>query len=112
MTKADIVLIAPELSRVPKAQFETAIRDAALQINRHVWGSKADLGHKYLAAHLVGLAHLDRLVAGSVQSDKVGEVAATYAASGFTQADELDATRFGREFKRLRRQLGLGIAVP
>lgn len=112
MTKADIVLIAPELSRIPKAQFETAIHDASLQINRHVWGSKAALAHKYLAAHLVGLAHLDRLVAGSVQSDKVGEVAATYGVPGFTQSDELDATRFGREFKRLRRQLGLGIAVP
>lgn len=112
MTKADIVLIAPELSKVRKAEFDNAIRDAALQVNRKVWDSKAELAHKYLAAHLVGLAHLDLLISRTIQSEKAGEVAATYNGSQFTQTDELDATRFGREFKRLRRQLGLGIAVP
>ena len=40
MTKADIVLIAPELSRVRKPEFENAIRDASLQIDRKVWGPK------------------------------------------------------------------------
>ena len=46
----------PEFRTTPDAVISRGLSDALLQINVSLWGTKADLGQKYLAADLIALS--------------------------------------------------------
>ena len=113
VTKADVLRIAPELASLTSysdADWDAFIADASSQVNPTYWGARADLGVKYLTAHLIAIGNPQaggRLVA----SRTVGPVSESYATPQMDQSS-LGATRFGAEFKRLRRSLGQRFLVP
>lgn len=102
---ADVTSRAKEFAALDEAEITRAISDAALQVNTTVWGSKADLATICLAAHFLTVWNPGLAVAsGAVQSERVGDVARTYAVAA-PAADRYDSTRWGREYSRLLRQL-------
>jgi hypothetical protein len=108
--------LAPELIPEGDPRIQQFINFAALQVDEVRWGDIADLGTGYLAAHMLTAASATGGgvgAAGPVTSEAVGAVSRSYAnmiASG-TYADSLGATRYGREFARLRGLLSLSIEV-
>jgi hypothetical protein len=99
VTKADVVLIAPELSTVPEDTFAALIDDAAAQMNEGVWGARYELGMKYLVAHLATLTVTKG--APPLQSVTVGPVSRSYAMSVSESASALRSTSYGLEYLRL-----------
>lgn len=111
VTATDVTNRAKEFADLEDAEVERAITDAALQINRNVWGTKADLATIYLAAHLLSLANPSLVtVAGPVQSEKVGDVSRTYAVATVS-AQGLAMSRWGQEYLRLRNSLPLHLVT-
>lgn len=108
VTKADVLLIAPELSEVDDARFAAAIADALLQMNTEALGARADLVLKYLVAHLVSLGEQGGSE-GTVTSETVGGVSRTYSAAA-TGGGET-GTSYGDEYKRLLRLFSPRVVV-
>jgi hypothetical protein len=104
---------APEFATVVDADVQVFLDSAALQMNASAWGARADLGQTYLAAHELAIARPDLAgAAGPVQSESVGQVSVAYAvAQPGATAGEYSGSRFGVEYMRLVRQLGLGLQV-
>lgn len=99
----------------PDARVQVMLDDAALQINRGLWGIKADLGTYYLAAH--GLA-FDTSVGsgisafGQVTQESVGQISRSYGSnSAVVSAGDTDLamTKYGMLYLRLKRQI---LATP
>lgn len=97
-TQAAILSIAPELSTVSQATWDTVLADVAGQVGVN-WGSKQEIGQRYLAAHRLTLIARSEKGAG-VTSERTGDVSTSYAAPG---ADDYCETVYGREFERIRR---------
>ena|GEM_PF-1297156 len=113
VTSADVLRIAPELAKLSltDADWASFIADAQLQMNASAWGTRADLGLKYMTAHLVAVANPS---AGGrvVQSQSVGQVSQTFAVGAAASLGPLGMTRFGIEFARLQRLLPNRFLVP
>lgn len=110
-TPADVKRIAPEFSSLDDATvIQPFINDAAGEISPDAWGSKADRVIALLAAHAIAVSY-PNLYARLTSSERVGDISRSYERSSFPRADEYATTRFGIEFLRLRRQLGLSAQV-
>ncbi len=98
------------------ARVQLALDDAALQINRSLWGNKADLGTYYLAAHALVVndsAFDSGGGSGPVTQESVGQVSRSYAAPGASEVEamgDLAWTKYGKLYWRLKRQI-LGTPV-
>lgn len=89
---------ASHLSMVPDSTLQIYIDDAILEVSRfNISGPNQEKLQRYLAAHFAIINH-PRPV-----SRKVGDVAITYGRG--VVRDDYDATEYGREYKRLLRQL-------
>lgn len=111
VTRAAIVARVPALDAVTTpSEWEAAIADAQLQVAQGVWGDLYELGVASLAAHLLLVGHPEVAGPGPVQSETVGSISRTYAVATPSR-EQLGSTVAGREHVRLRRQLGLGIAL-
>jgi hypothetical protein len=110
--RADIICRWPTLDKlVDSLEWAAAIGDAEIQVRESVWGARYDLGVVHLAAHALMLAHPEVIDSGPVQSESVGGVSRTYAVASTINPSELERTPAGREFKRMRRSLGLAAMV-
>ena len=79
-TKADIVLIAPELAGLSDDTFNLVIADAEIVIGNH--GTKTDLIKRYYSAHCLAVwTATPASAGGAVASEKSGRVAVSYATS-------------------------------
>ena len=114
--KADVLLIAPELSAVTDAQWEDVLADVDDEVSVTAFGgqARADRAGKQLAAHLA----TDRYgtsggggAAGPLQSVSVGPVSKTYASPGAVQSSQFGGTKYGREYLRLVRLFCARVAV-
>jgi hypothetical protein len=100
----------------PDSRIQIALDDAALQINRGLWGNKADLGTYYLAAHELTLNDPAFSVAtggGAITSETVGSVSRSYSAPSQAQQEQMGTyswTKYGLRFWALKRQI-LGTPV-
>lgn len=56
VTVAAFIVQFPEFTRVDVAQIQAHLDAADLEIDRIVWGAKADQGQAYLAAHKLALS--------------------------------------------------------
>lgn len=114
--KADVLLIAPELSAVTDAQWEDVLADLETEINVSAFGTqaRADRAGKQLAAHLATERYGTSGgggAAGPLQSVSVGPVSKSYASPGTVQNSQFGGTKYGREYLRLVRLFCARIAV-
>jgi hypothetical protein len=112
MSVRDILLdVAPDLT---PAQGDTAASDrldrfigyAEDEVNRTLFGARADKAVALLAAHALTVAGRGGDNRGALVSERVGDMSATYAqppVSADRPVDPLDSTSYGVEYKRLRR---------
>lgn len=111
VTRAAIVARVPALAAVDDpVAWEAAIADAQLQVSQASWGDRYELGVIYLAGHLLLATRPEIEGPGPIASESVGSISRSYAVSG-SVFHNLMRTSAGREFVRLRRQLGLGSAL-
>lgn len=105
----------PEFSAVSDVRMQALIDIANLSVNQKVWGSSYAPGIAYLVAHLLKRSGTATGVsggssqAGTVSSEKVGELQRSYAAPNLSGSSGEDAllstTSYGIEYLRLRRQI-------
>ena len=110
----DVSRIAPELVSLTVETQNAILEDVDLEIDAGRWGSFADKGRKYLAAHLGTVASRGSVgVAGAVTSETLGPMSRSYDSSSSSDAGLLSSTRYGIEYVRIRRiACGPGAFVP
>ena len=113
-TSEILTMIAPEVAA--RADADTWISLAGLQMSATVWGNAYQMGVCYLAAHMATLSPLDEddaadvaRDAGPVTARSTGELSESYGAStaiatGSRTAEEADlsTTVYGRRYLALR----------
>jgi len=107
-----LVILAPEFVTADAptiARQEQFIVWAALQVNRNVFKTKADLATIMLAAHMLTKFPSDgsstEKGVGPVTSDKVGELQINYGAVGAEVRADLATTVYGVQFWSLMKQV-------
>lgn len=112
MAVRDILLdLAPELTpatgdTAASARLDRFITYAEDEVNRALFGTRADKAVALLAAHALTVANRGGENRGQLVSERVGDEAASYAqppSRADRPVDPLDATSYGMEYKRLRR---------
>lgn len=106
--------IAPEFKTSDPAELarvDRIISYAATEINRNIWGNRADRGTALLAAHMLTVA--DRGgngASGPVVKEAAGGRTIEYARTqpGAGLADPYATTGYGQEYKRLLALLDAG----
>lgn len=115
ITWADVLAIAPDLSGVGATTQVAIVTDVNAQVVEGQFPSvaAADRARKYLAAHLATVSKDGgRGAGGPVQSESMGGVSRSYAVFSPAGADpSLDATAYGKEYRRLLRQLVTRVGV-
>lgn len=111
VTVADVRAVAPELAALLDATIQLFIDDATAELNSKFWGIKLDRGIRYLAAHLSFMhgGASSNAAGGQVTQKKVGDLSVAFSASkstGSDQDDALSATRWGKEYLRIRKGCG------
>ena len=102
VTKDDIKTRFPEFASYSDAKLDAAIADAELQVNRNIFGAKADLAVIYMAAHSLAVSNVQQS-GGAIQSQKVGDLSITYAGAGAGQG--ILSTGYGNLYFNLRKQV-------
>lgn len=97
-----------ELGSASGADLTIWIEEAERNVCRDAWGSRADDGVSYLAAHLYSCfggtsATGGGGAAGPVTSKKVDQIQATFAVGDIFKNSDLGTTKFGRRFLSLRK---------
>ncbi len=110
VAKADIILIAPELSTLSDALFTQIIADASMLIDSLQFGNVSEIASKYLCAHLLTL--VNQSSSGGINSDlttnvseQAGRVSVSKAKANFSvsNATRWDLTKYGMMFWQLTR---------
>lgn len=102
VTVAGFKVLFPEFAGEVLARVQVFIDQAARRVNATQWGSRADDGVSYLAAHLLYSGNLGAgAPAGAVESERVGDIAVSYAVADLP-ATELASTSYGRRYLDLR----------
>lgn len=105
--------IAPELTPQGDPRIQQFIGFAELQVDESRWGTMADLGTAYLAAHLLTVSAAGSGTggpAGPVTSETVGRVSRSYASPSSAPSSvmgNLGSTSYGREYARMQSLLSL-----
>lgn len=102
---ADVTAIAPELSTVGASTQTAILAYANAELDAATWGGRLERGRAYLAAHLATLSRRAGS-GGAVVSESVGDVSRAYS-TGDALASDLEATAYGKEFRRLIKTLPL-----
>lgn len=98
-TKANVLIIAPELSTVSDATFTLFLADVAEEITTQLISEEAqEKAQRYLTAHLLTLHNGG--TAGNVKSESAGRASITYAGGDMLDPDMLSKTKYGAEFWR------------
>ncbi len=105
----------PELTEelFPDDRVTLALDDALLQMNVYVWGTKADLGQAYLAAHLLciegdAFGGVGGGALGALTQESVGDVSRSFSVPGVSITDsdrDLTWTKYGVVFSRMKKTL-------
>jgi hypothetical protein len=99
---SDVQAIAPELTdtAVPTATQALLLQIVDLQVDDDAWSDLADVGRRYLAAHLGSQYASGGGAGGYVTSESLGPMSRSYGMpSGVTGA--LSTTKYGIEYQRL-----------
>jgi hypothetical protein len=115
--KADVLLVAAELSTVTDAQWASIWADVELEVGVAGAGSqvRADRLAVQLAAHMATVRHVRSGGAaspGPLTSVSMGGVSKSYAQpAGGVRNSALESTKYGQEYVRLTRLFGRRILV-
>ncbi|MFZ5440468.1 MAG: DUF4054 domain-containing protein [Myxococcota bacterium] len=113
--KADVLLVAGELSSLTDAQWAQVLADVALEVDvGPLTQAQADRLGVQLAAHLATERYATSGgggAAGPLQSVTVGPVSKSFAVASHAQNSALGSTKYGREYLRLVRLFGRRLAV-
>lgn len=115
ITKAGVLLLAPEFTSLADADFTAIMALAALEVNVTQWGARADHAGNLITAHMLTLSRPNLAVGDIVASERVGEVSRAYAIAPIQIAggdESYKTTRYGREYLRLRRLSIVPAVVP
>ena len=112
-TKANILLIAPELSDRSDDLFNLVIADVSLAVSSSKFGTRTEEAQRYLAAHLLSLCGSSTSsgaggASGSVKREKVDQVEKEYGSIGDILGDKAtryDLTVYGQRYMTLSRAL-------
>jgi hypothetical protein len=77
----------------------------ALEVPESVFGRFTELAQRYLAAHLLKMAHNSANADGKLASETVGSVSQSFTLPYFTTKTVLGATQYGMEFLELRNRV-------
>jgi hypothetical protein len=109
ITWTDVALLDPKLASIPNGAQTALLADVYLMLPVQRWGTKLDLGAKYLAAHM-GTLYLRGGTGpgGPLTGEKLGPASRTYAAPRLVHGlwTDLDTTVWGLTFRRIARGLG------
>ena len=103
-------LLAPDLADA-KEDMIIAMRNLCEpMLNKERFGDLYDQALAYLVAHRLAYINViaengagsSAATAGSLVSEKEGDLARSYSSSGGSYIDNLDKTAYGMEFKRIR----------
>ena len=92
--------IATEFAAVDVERLDRFIGYAAEEVNREFFGTKADRATALKAAHMLSMSARGSN-AGAVTSERLGDMAVSYAQPVSTSGNELLTTSYGAEFIRL-----------
>lgn len=115
-TPADVKAIAQEFSGVPDATFAPYIARASRGLNPTVWGQRIADACAQLVAHYMtenpptGVTFVPA-APGPIASKTVGSVSVTYAVAAYVasnSAGSLTATKYGKEYSRMVREVAAG----
>lgn len=103
-----VVAIDPALSTISTEQQIAILTDVYATLSTSRWGSKLDLGAKYLAAHTGAMALRGGGLGspGPIASEGLGDANRSYSVSVTSSFSDLDATIWGKRFQFLMRGLG------
>ena len=99
ITWADVTAIAPELSTASAGTQAACLAAVVEEIDPDTWGTRANRGAAYLAAHLATLANTQG--AGAAFSQRVGPLAEHRAMPHAGLGLSLSLTSYGAEYDRL-----------
>jgi len=109
-TKADVLLIAPELATVSDDLFNLVLADASREVSSSSVGRYASEAQRYLTAHILTLlnsAGAEAGASGFVESMKTGDVSLSYATAKGAISGRItryDATIYGQRYILLLRR--------
>lgn len=111
-TKANVLLIAPQLSSVTDEAFNLILADVAEEVSSAGFGAKQEQAQRWLAAHyLTMIFGADGTGAssgtGAIKKEKVGEVETEYSTETLSRIKGLtryDETGYGRQFESIKKK--------
>ena len=105
--------IAPEFAGNDPAQLARFVGYAAAEINRTLFGAKADIATANLAAHMLTVATRGATGQGGVASmQKAGMLEEQYKVPNLRESEQPWATTvYGLEYIRIRRSVLMGFRV-
>lgn len=90
----------------PDATLDVIAAEASKLMSADKWGDKADLGLVYLTAHMLSISKRSGGAAGSVTSERVGDLAKSYGSSAAgSGSHDLDQTSYGKQYRGLAERL-------
>ncbi len=96
----------PEFEAADNTVVTRFIGKAEIRVNRTQWGVKADDGIGFLTAHLLTRREEgDGAASGPITSDRVGDIATSYAVSDEFKDRELASTAYGRQYLDLQSEV-------
>lgn len=103
ITWADVVLINADAATLATDRQNAILADVALQMSADAWGSRYDLGSKWLAAHFAAVYVATASgPAGPVIGETIGPASIQFASPGAGgSGGALETTSYGREYMRL-----------
>ena len=114
-TKANILLIAPELSVVGDDTWTLILADVAAEVSSSIFGTKQEIAQRYLAAHRLTLSLPSNLrnpnTAGALTSEGTGRVSKSYGKGSYAGQDRNDETSYGRMYNQIKRSRSIGFKV-
>jgi hypothetical protein len=109
---AQVQAIAPDVETTPSAARALILAHVEANMSAAAWGARLTLGSIYFAAHLATFTCRSlRGEGGPVVSESLDGASVSYAAYIGGAADDLDATPWGRLYRSMRRQAGMGPIV-
>ena len=100
----------PEHADVDDTEIEMYLGDAISDVSSPVYGNDINRAQLYYAAHLVESSptRAGGAAVGPIKSQSVGGVSLTFSDAADSDSSDLNSTKYGKEFIRLRDSLFMG----
>lgn len=98
-SKANVLILAPELSTIGSDLFSMTLDDVAAELTvTEIREDMQEKAQRYLTAHLLSVG---KGAVGNFASQSVGRVSVSYSPSSMFDVNQLQRTKYGLEFSRI-----------